>query len=332
MKKKTYKAAALMSGGLDSLLAAKVIADQGVHVEGLFFAIGFAGDGSKAKLAAEKIGIKLHVFDAVEEFRRILLNPKHGYGAHLNPCLDCKIFMVKKAKRWIEQHGFDFIVTGEVIGQRPKSQLSKTLSMVALESAAGDILLRPLCAKNLPITKPEKKGWVNRDLLFGFSGRSRKPQIKLAKKLGFADYPQPAGGCLLTDKKYCDRLHDLWAYRGNKDFNKDDLELLKVGRHIRPKANFKIIIGRNETENDVLQHYFGKFFHFFTVSHGGSVALLDGDFGSVDIKLAARIIARFSSGRDAEQVTLQAESADGISDMLKVKPMPANEILQGWYI
>ncbi|MFA5530443.1 MAG: hypothetical protein WDA11_07240, partial [Thiohalomonadaceae bacterium] len=188
------KAVALVSGGLDSMLAAKVIQEQGIHVEGINFFTGFCVEGhthairqkdlnrpkrNNALWVAEQLGMKLHIVDIVEEYKDVLVNPKHGYGAHMNPCLDCKVFMVRKAHQWMEAHGFDFIITGEVIGQRPMSQRKDTMPVVAHESGAEDRLLRPLCALNLPPTLPEREGWVDRERLHGFSGRSRKPQMEL---------------------------------------------------------------------------------------------------------------------------------------------------------
>ena len=203
------RALALISGGLDSLLASRVILDQGIAVEGINFFTGFCVEGhthairnrdrarpkrNNALWVAEQLGIKLHIVEVIEEYKAIVTAPRHGYGAHLNPCLDCKGFMVGKARQWIDEHGFDFIITGEVIGQRPKSQRKDTMPVIARESGAGDRLLRPLCARLLPETLPEREGWVDREALHAFSGRSRKPQIALAKHYGFEDFAQPAGG------------------------------------------------------------------------------------------------------------------------------------------
>jgi tRNA U34 2-thiouridine synthase MnmA/TrmU len=201
------KAIALISGGLDSLLAARLIQQQGIHVEGINFYTGFCVEGhtnairnrdrsrvkrNNALWVAEQLGIKLHIIDIVDEYKDVVINPKHGYGANLNPCLDCKIFMVHKAYEWIREHGFDFIITGEVVGQRPKSQRKRVMPVIAHESGAEDLLLRPLSAKNLPETKPEREGWVEREALRDFGGRSRKPQMALAREFGFEDYAQPA--------------------------------------------------------------------------------------------------------------------------------------------
>ena len=342
------KAVALISGGLDSLLAARVVMDQGVHVEGINFYTGFCVEGhthairkqdrarpkrNNALWSAEQLGIKLHIVDIIEEYKDVVINPKHGYGANLNPCLDCKIFMVDKARLWIEENGFDFIITGEVVGQRPMSQRKDTMPVIARDSGAGDRLVRPLCAQNLPATLAETSGWLDRDKLFGFNGRSRKPQMALAEKFGFEDYAQPAGGCcFLTDKQYSVKLSDLWATRGTREYDLDDIMLLKVGRHLRPRPNFKIIVGREEGENRFLEGYRKRFVHMIPTSHTGPLVLLDGEISADDIELAARLTARFSQGRDAEQVTIEVKPMDADARRLDVVPLTADEIPAGWYI
>jgi tRNA U34 2-thiouridine synthase MnmA/TrmU len=342
------KAVALISGGLDSLLAARVVMDQGVHVEGINFYTGFCVEGhthairkqdrarpkrNNALWSAEQLGIKLHIVDIIEEYKDVVINPKHGYGANLNPCLDCKIFMVDKARQWIEENGFDFIITGEVVGQRPMSQRKDTMPVIARDSGAGDRLVRPLCARNLPATLAETSGWLDRDKLFGFNGRSRKPQMALAAKFGFEDYAQPAGGCcFLTDKQYSVKLSDLWATRGTREYDLDDIMLLKVGRHLRPRPNFKIIVGREEGENRFLEGYRKRFVHMIPTSHTGPLVLLDGEISADDIELAARLTARFSQGRDAEQVTIEVKPMDADARRLDVVPLTADEIPAGWYI
>jgi tRNA U34 2-thiouridine synthase MnmA/TrmU len=342
------KAVALISGGLDSLLAARVVMEQGVHVEGINFYTGFCVEGhthairkqdrakpkrNNALWSAEQLGIKLHIVDIIEEYKDVVINPKHGYGSNLNPCLDCKIFMVDKAREWIEEHGFDFIITGEVVGQRPMSQRKDTMPVIARDSGAEDRLVRPLCAKNLPVTMPETRGWLHRDQMYGFNGRSRKPQMALAEKFGFEDYAQPAGGCcFLTDKQYSVKLSDLWATRGTREYDLDDIMLLKVGRHLRPRPNFKIIVGREEGENRFLEGYRKRFVHMIPTSHTGPLVLLDGELAAEDIELAARLTARFSQGRDARQVTIEVKPLDTAAHSLDVIPLTADEIPAGWYI
>ena len=339
---------ALISGGLDSMLAARAVMAQGVHVEGINFFTGFCVEGhthairqkdrNKAKRnnalwVAEQLGIKLHIVDIVDEYKRVVLNPKHGYGANLNPCLDCKIFMVHKAHEWMQAHGFDFIVTGEVVGQRPMSQRKDTLPLVQSESGVDALLLRPLCARTLPPSQPEREGWVDRNQLDDFAGRSRKPQMALAARLGITDYAQPAGGCcFLTDERYSVKLADLWASRGRRDYDLDDILLLKVGRHLRPRPGFKLIVAREEGEGNYLQGYRNMFDHLETLSHGGPLTLIDGDYGEDDLMLAARIVARYSQGRDAAEVVVRATDTRGGVRELKVAPLPPHEIPEAWIL
>ena len=342
------KALALVSGGLDSMLAVRVIQQQGVYVEGINFFTGFCVEGhthairkkhrqrpkrNNALWVAEQLGIRLHIVDVVEEYKEVVLAPKHGYGAHLNPCLDCKIFMVEKALDWIRANGFDFIITGEVVGQRPMSQRKDTMPIVAAQSGAGDRLLRPLCAKRLPPSLPEREGWVDRERLLDFHGRSRKPQMELAHQLGFADYAQPAGGCcFLTDAQYSVKLADLWRSRGSRHYDLDDIILLKVGRHLRPAPHFKVIVSREDGEGRFLQGYRKRFIHLTTVSHPGPLALLDGTPDERDIELAARLVARFSQGREADEVELEVVRPGRDPQRLRVSPLPAEAIPGSWYL
>ncbi len=346
---KQRKALALISGGLDSLLAARVVQEQGIHVEGVNFFTGFCVEGhthairkqdqnkpkrNNALWVAEQLGIKLHIVDISSPYKDVVLNPKHGYGANLNPCLDCKIFMVNKAVEWIERNGFDFIVTGEVVGQRPKSQRADTMPVVARESGAEDRLLRPLCARNLPPTLPEREGWVDREQLFDFSGRSRKPQMALAAQFGLKDYAQPAGGCcFLTDEHYSAKLADLWKSRGQRDYDLDDIMLLKVGRHLRPRPHFKLIVGREEGENNFLEGYRKRFLHLRTLSHNGPLVLVDGPVDAAELEIAARIAARYSAGRTAEAVEIQVvDPLDGRSTTLTVAPFAPHDIPEEWHV
>jgi tRNA-uridine 2-sulfurtransferase len=344
----THRAVSLISGGLDSMLATQVILDQGIYVEGINFFTGFCVEGhthairqrdktknkrNNALWVAEQLGIKLHLIDIVEEYKDVVINPKYGYGAHLNPCLDCKVFMIKKAHAFMIERNFDFIITGEVVGQRPKSQRKETMPVVARESGANDRLLRPLCAKRLPPTLPEQEKWVDREKLYNLSGRGRSAQFELAERFQFKDFAQPAGGCcFLTDKHYAKKLADFWQYQGEKKYELDDVMLLKVGRHIRPNDNFKLIIGREEGENNFLEGYRKQFVHLRIMSHPGPLVLLDGSPNEEDIKLAARISARFSGGRDADKVAVQVEKLDNSLMILTVPPMKSADIPEKWYI
>ena len=345
---KQIKAVSLISGGLDSLLSTKLLIDQGVHVEGINFFTGFCVEGhthairkqkndkqkrNNALWVAEQLGIKLHIVDVIEEYRDVLLNPKHGYGKNMNPCLDCKGFMVKKALEWIKQNDFDFIVTGEVMGQRPMSQRKETMPIVQEESGADDLLLRPLCAKHLPETKPEREGWVDREQLLDFSGRSRKPQMALAKKYGFEDYATPAGGCcFLTDKQYSDKLVDMWQSRGNRDYQLDDLMMLKVGRHIRPNSRFKLIVAREEGEVKFLEGYRNQYANLYPTSCNGPLALIDGEPNQQDLQLAAKILARYSQGRNESLVDIEVRLDSGVMQQLSVAPFKSEEIEKSWMV
>ncbi len=344
------KALALISGGLDSMLAAKVVMEQDIEVHGLNFFTGFCVEGhtsairerqrnkpkrNNALWSAEQLGIPLHIIDISIEYKDIVLNPKHGYGQHLNPCLDCKIFMVNQASAWgyAEEKGFDFIITGEVIGQRPKSQRREAMPIIARDSGVGDRLLRPLCALNLAPTLPEREGWVDRSRLFGFHGRDRKPQIELARHFGFGDYSQPAGGCcFLTDKYYSAKLADLWRSRGERDYQLDDIMLLKVGRHVRPNHRFKLIIGREQGENHYLLGYRKRFLSLEMESHEGPFSLIDGLPSVQDLELAARIVGRYSQGRDADCVKMRANWQDGRSQILRVRPFSPADIPNAWHV
>ena len=342
------KAVALISGGLDSLLAARVVQEQGVHVEGINFFTGFCVEGhthairkkdrnkpkrNNALWVAEQLGMKLHIVDIIEEYKEVLFNPKHGYGANMNPCLDCKIFMVQKAHEWIKDNGFDFIITGEVMGQRPMSQRKDTMPVIARDSGADDLLLRPLCAKNLPETLPEREGWVKREELYDFSGRSRKPQMALAKKFGFEDYAQPAGGCcFLTDEQYSRKLADLWESRGEKSYEMDDIMLLKVGRHIRPNPDFKMIISREEGEGKFMQGYRNQYVSLRTTTHPGPLALIDGDVSEENLQLAARVLARYGKGKMESSVQVEIREKDGAVRNIDVAPMGPLEVKQEWIL
>lgn len=343
------KAVVLISGGLDSMLAAKIVQQQGVHVEGINFFTGFCVEGhthairkqdagkkkrNNALWVAEQLNMPLHIIDIVEEYKKVLLYPKHGYGQHLNPCLDCKVFMVSKAREWMEENGFDFIVTGEVIGQRPKSQRAATMPIIARESQAEDRLLRPLCAKHLMPTLPEREGWVNRDQLYDISGRSRKPQVELAQQFGFEDWAQPAGGCcFLTNEQYAAKLGDLWTSRGTREYELDDIILLKIGRHLRPRPHFKLIISREEGEGLFMEGYRRQYASFIPNSYMGAYALVDGELrDDSDVQLAARIIARYGAADAGSDVVLDYTDRSGVTREVRVQPFTADDIEASWHV
>ena len=243
------KALSVFSGGLDSMLAAALIQSQGIEIQALFFETPFFSP-QKAIQSAEEIGVPFKVINITDRHMEVLKNPRHGYGGNMNPCIDCHALMFRIAGEMLEQESAQFIITGEVLGQRPMSQNRKALDIVETESGLKGLILRPLSAKCLSPSVPEKKGWVDRDRLMNFSGRSRKPQIEYAKKLNITQYPSPAGGCLLTDKIFSRRLKDL--FDSELEFKLRDIELLKIGRHFRINPTCKIIIGRNSSENQTI--------------------------------------------------------------------------------
>jgi tRNA-specific 2-thiouridylase len=243
------KAIALFSGGLDSILAVRLIQEQGIDVLGLTFSTPFFG-ARKARAAAEPIHLPLTVLDITVEHLATLKAPRYGYGRNMNPCIDCHTLMLKKAGEKMNEWQADFIFTGEVLGQRPMSQTRQSLHVVAKNSGFEPFVLRPLSARLLPVTKPEEQGKVNRERLLDIQGRGRKRQMELARVFGIKKYSNPAGGCLLTDPEFSRRLQDL--FNAAADTRIRDIELLKYGRHFRIGGGIKVIVGRNQKDNDML--------------------------------------------------------------------------------
>jgi tRNA U34 2-thiouridine synthase MnmA/TrmU len=237
------KAIGLLSGGLDSTLAVRLILEQGIEVKAVNFVTPFCtctkkGCQNEAKKVSEKFGIELKIIGFKEEYIALVKNPKYGYGKNMNPCIDCRIFMFSKAREIMEETGADFVFTGEVLGERPMSQNLRAMKIIEKESGLEGRLLRPLCAKHLPPTIVEKLGIVDRDRLLSVTGRSRKPQISLARSLEIDDYPCPAGGCRLTDPNFARKLRD--AFDHNED-SLVDITLLRYGRHFRLPSGAKVI-------------------------------------------------------------------------------------------
>jgi tRNA-uridine 2-sulfurtransferase len=342
------RALGLLSGGLDSTLAVRVLQEQGIEVACVNFHTGFCIQGHTGAIrnpkkgaeparhdalhAAQNLGVKLHMVDISEDYVRIVTDPKHGYGKNLNPCLDCKIFMVTKAWELKEELGFDFIFTGEVMGQRPMSQRKDTFPVIDRDAGVKGWLLRPLSAQYMPETEPEKRGWVDREKLKNFTGRSRKPQMALAKEFKLTDYPTPAGGCcFLTDENYSRKLQDLWKNRETKVYSMEDIVLLKAGRHLRPGADFKIIIGRDESENNFLSGFKAGRMTIRAKNLPGPFTLLEGNPTQEDLALACRIAARYGKGKNHPEVTMVVEGKDK-KESFTIVPMPAHEILKEWHV
>jgi len=289
------KALALFSGGLDSSLAVKLVQEQGVEVEAIAFLTPFYSakpGGFSLERAAQQLGVPLTVVRLGLDYLRVIRKPKYGYGKHMNPCIDCRIYMLQKAKQYAKRIGASFIITGEVLGERPMSQNWKALKIIEEESSLKGRLLRPLSAKLLPPTEPEKAGIVDRNRLLDIRGRSRKRQLALARVYGITLYQSPAGGCLLTYKEFAAKLRDLLMHR--KRVSMADLELLKVGRHFRFGDN-KIIVGRNREENEMLLRLKGRNDYFFEAQGCGSpTTLLQGPKTRQAIEKAAQLTAYYS--------------------------------------
>jgi len=326
------KAIALLSGGLDSMLAAKVIMEQGVELEALNFLTVFCTCTNRGETclasqkAVENLGIPLKVFNVSEEYLPVVKYPKHGYGSNMNPCIDCRIFMLKKSKAYLEKVGASFIVTGEVLGQRPMSQRREAMRLIEKEAGLEGLILRPLSAKVLPITIPEKEGWVDREKLLNISGRSRKPQIKMAENYGIHDYPCPAGGCLLTDPGFAKRTKDLMVHVPN--FSLNDVHLLKIGRHFRFSHGVKLVVGRNEEENQKIQTFSQEKDMLLKVSDfPGPLSLLRGRFIEGDIEKAAAITVHYSKAKDLKKVEVTYKHSDEDKRWsLSVSPVSRGEI------
>jgi tRNA-specific 2-thiouridylase len=308
------RAVALFSGGLDSQLAVVLVKNLGVDVTALTFATCFGCGGDKpggcgytTTQMADRLGVSILPIDLGQSYVDMVVNPRFGRGKHMNPCIDCRIMMLRTAKSFLDEVGADFLITGEVLGQRPMSQRRDAIALVDRETGFGEIILRPLSAKLLPITKPERDGLVDRELLCDIQGRSRHRQITLAEKLGITDYPTSAGGCLLTDEGFSRRLSDLLRHVDNPVVR--DIELLKLGRHFRTPNGAKIIVGRNESENDALERLAGEGTpRLIAIGVGSPLTLVIGTMDDETKEAAARITARYSSGRTQVEVEVDIET------------------------
>lgn len=326
------KAIALLSGGLDSILATKLILEQGIEVEAVNFLTVFCTCTARGKTclasksAADKLGIKLRVFEVSKEYFEIIKNPKYGYGSNMNPCLDCRIFMFKKAGQYMKEQGASFLVTGEVLGERPMSQRKEAMRIIERDSGLEGLILRPLSAKLFSPTIPEKKGIVNRERLLAIQGRSRKPQIELAKCLEINDYPCPAGGCLLTDSGFTRRMRDLMEHKS--DFTINDVQLLKLGRHFRLAPETKLIVGRNEEENNKLLNLAKEEDLWFQpLEIEGPVGIGKGLFDENRLYAASCIIARYSDNNQEQLKVTYARILDASSNSILARPIE-DELLE----
>lgn len=324
------KALALLSGGLDSILAIRLLQEQLVQVHAVNYSIGFCAcilkDGSNAATrAADMLKTPLDVIDITEEYLDILKNPKHGYGANINPCIDCKIFMLKKAKDYMKEVGASFLVTGEVLGERPMSQRRDALNLIEKQAGVKGILLRPLSAKLLEPTVAEKEGIVDRQRLLGIQGRSRKPQFELAEQFGIKDFPNPAGGCLLTDPGFTKRIMDLI---GHDELTVENLRLLTAGRHFRISKGAKLAVGRDKNDNELLETMATPGDIFLKLKdYQGPLAVLRGGHDEALILSAASITAYHTKFRNSDILRVDYWK-NGSTDRttLSVKPAKADQI------
>jgi tRNA U34 2-thiouridine synthase MnmA/TrmU len=295
IQNRKVRALGLCSGGLDSMLAGVVLRGQGIEVEWVSFETPFF-TAAKARKASRLTGIPLTVKPIFAEYMAMLRNPPAGYGKHMNPCMDCHTLMFRLAGEIMRERGFDFLFSGEVLGQRPMSQTKPSLRYVEKHSGLGGYILRPLCAKHLPETIPEQQGLVDRERLLDIHGRGRRDQIALAKTLGITDYPAPAGGCLLTDKGFSARLKDLFDHGGGSA--EAEIQLLKFGRHFRLNPRAKLVVGRTEKDNEgILQHCNPALDVVLDVrDYPSPVGVLQGDADRNTLLLAAAICVGYSRG------------------------------------
>ncbi|MCE5221568.1 MAG: tRNA 4-thiouridine(8) synthase ThiI [Clostridium sp.] len=299
------RALAMISGGLDSILAAKLIKEQGIEVIGVCFRSYFF-DENNAKRMTKQIDIPLEVIDFSKEHFEMVKDPKHGWGKNMNPCIDCHSMMMRYSGELIEKFNADFIITGEVLNQRPMSQNRTALDVVKKQSGFSDKILRPLCAKNLKETQMEIDGLVDREKLLNISGRNRKPQMALAEKWGIKDYPSPAGGCKLTEPNYSIRLKE--TLERKEDVTEKDIHLLKYGRHFVSENNTKVIVSRTGEEGEKIKQLLNnKDMMFITSKFNGAMVIIpEGDSPTDDdLIFACRLAVRYSKGKDEELVQVK---------------------------
>ncbi len=344
-------ALALFSGGLDSILACRIIAAQGIKLRALKFVTPFfdhhllAEQEDYCTEVGEKYGIEVELVDLSEGYIDLLKNPAHGFGNNFNPCIDCKILMLTRARQLLARYRASFLVTGEVLGQRPMSQRRDTLRVIERDSGCDDILLRPLCAKRLDPTLPERAGWVDRDRLYGFTGRGRRPQIELARAFAITDFPAPAGGCVLTDPNLAARIERFYAGLfaiGRDRFQVVDFRLLLLGRHFRLPEGHWLILGRNEQENEQLHTLAGNddwLLHMVmrpgptAVLRRAETLLAGTGVGHEVVAFAAGLVVRYGkkSGEQRRPGDVLLTRAGGSRMLRQVEPL-ADEVFQPWIV
>ncbi|MBI5838030.1 MAG: thiamine biosynthesis protein [Candidatus Eisenbacteria bacterium] len=343
-EREPIKALAMLSGGLDSSLALHLIKAQGIEVEAVNFHTGFCltdahralgqtanKNGTPYRNEALRAGaherIPVRVVDVSKDYLPVVTQPRYGYGSAMNPCIDCRIFMLRRARTLMDEIGAKFVFTGEVLGQRPMTQHLRALQLIEREAGLEGLVLRPLSARLLPPTIPEKEGWVDREQLMNISGRSRRAQIELADQFQIGEYPQPAGGCCsLVDANFGRRLRDLYAHRDPESIQPEEYVMLKLGRHLRLAPGLKLIVGRNEGENKFLEMWRGERWLLGTPDHPGPLTLLDGEPTAEQLLECARIAARYCDGKREPKVRVLASRRSGESRELDVAPRGEYEL------
>ncbi len=349
-KMKGKKAVALYSGGLDSTLAIKLIQNQGIDVTAVHFYTGFCitetkrrrgekkEDGSHymnpALKYAAKYGFKLEIVDISEEYFNIVTNPKYGYGSNINPCIDCRAFMYKKAKELMEEIGADFLISGEVLNQRPMSQHLRAMKIIEKEAGVEGLVVKPLSAKVLPPTIPEIRGWIKREKLEGIVGRSRKRQLDLAKQFGIDEFEQPAGGCCyLTDENFAKKYNEVISFQGT--ISRDELYLLTVGRHFRLPSGTKVIVTRNEGEGRFIRGM-SRNYWFFEPIGKGAVAVAkpveNRDLTYEEIKSVADLVARYCKTDESGKIDIKYSSPYNEKEGIILGERLKEERLESWRI
>ncbi|VGO16111.1 hypothetical protein PDESU_04701 [Pontiella desulfatans] len=324
--KKQYKALSLLSGGLDSQLAVCVLREQGVHVEAIVYNSPFFGT-DKAEAAAKALDIPLHIIDFTEDILEQVQHPAHGLGGAMNPCIDCHAHMIMRAGELLEEWGFDFIATGEVLAQRPMSQNKQSLGVVARCSKYEDLIVRPLSASLLPPTKPIREGWIDAGKLPRFSGRNRTPQMELAKHFGITSYPTPAGGCLLTEERFGKKLKDLLDHEG-PDADRTNVWLLPTGRHMRLADDVKIIVGSCKEDNELLDEKAHPDDYRITCPTLPSPLVIAPPNAREDqLETAAAICARYAKTPKDQPCTVEITNGSG-SHTIEVIPMDPDAVKQ----
>jgi tRNA-specific 2-thiouridylase len=290
------KVLVLTSGGLDSILTMKVMEREGLLPVGVHFITWFNLPKYRLREEFEKeekfLGCRLFNVDLSDEYTPVLLRPRYGYGSGINPCIDCKILFFKRAKALASEFGADFVASGEVVGQRPMSQGRNIMRLIEKKSGLEGLLLRPLSAKLLKETVPEREGWVKRERLYAISGRGRKAQMELARQFGIDRYPAPAGGCILTEKNFLSRFEELVEHESEPPI--DDLFILRYGRHFRLTGGCKLVVGRNREENEFLQKIGWGNLTIDATAVPGPCGLMRWDGTAGAVREALRIVVRYS--------------------------------------